>query len=58
MVVIMILSVLCVGLACAGMSLLALCSFASSHDWHYAVGAGLYALGAILFIGWVFSMGW
>ena len=58
MVVVAVLSVLCAGLACAGMSFVGVRSFAKSHDWHYAVGAGLYALGAMFFIGWVFSMGW
>lgn len=58
MVVIAVLCVLCAGLACAGMSFVSVCSFVKSHDWYYAVGAGLYALGAMFFIGWVFSMGW
>lgn len=58
MIVIAVLCVLCAGLACAGMSFAGVCSFVKSHDWHYAVGAGLYALGAVFFIGWVFSMGW
>lgn len=58
MVVIAVLCVLCAGLACAGMSFVGVRSFAKSHDWHHAVGAGLYALGAVLFIGWVFSMSW
>ena len=46
------------GFACAGMSFVGARSFVKSHDWHYAAGAGLYALGAVFFIGWVFSMGW
>lgn len=58
MVVIAVLCVLCAGLACAGMSFVGVRSFVKSHDWHYAVGAGLYALGAVFFIGWVFSMSW
>lgn len=58
MLVIAILAVLCAGFGCAGMSFVGAMSFAKSHDWHYAVGAALYALGAMLFIGWVFSMGW
>lgn len=58
MVVIAVLCILCAGLACAGMSFVGVCSFVKSHDWHYAAGAGLYALGAVFFIGWVFSMGW
>ena len=58
MVVIAVLCVLCAGLACAGMSFVGARSFVKSHDWHHAVGAGLYALGAVFFIGWVFSMGW
>ena len=58
MIVIAVLSILFAGLGCAGMSLAGVYSFLKSHDWHHAVGAGLYALGAVLFIDWVFSMGW
>ena len=58
MIVVAVLGILCAGLACAGMSFVGACSFIKSHDWHYAAGAGLYALGAVFFIGWVFSMGW
>lgn len=58
MVVIAVLSALCAGLAGAGMSFVGAYSFVKSHDWHYAVGAGLYAIGSIFFIGWVFSMGY
>ena len=58
MIVIAVLCILCAGLACAGMSFAGACSFAKSHDWHHAVGAGVYGLGAVFFIGWVFSMGW
>jgi hypothetical protein len=58
MIVVAVLGVLFAGLGCAGMSLAGVYSFLKSYDWHYAVGAGLYALGAVFFIGWVFSMGW
>lgn len=58
MIVIAVLSILFAGLGCAGMSLAGVYSFLKSHDWHYTVGAGLYALGAVFFIGCVFSMGW
>ena len=58
MIVVAVLGILFAGFACAGMSFVGARSFAKSHDWHYAVGAGLYALGAMFFIGWVFSMGW
>ena len=58
MVVVAVLGVLLAGLTYAGMSFVGARSFAKSHDWHYAVGAGLYALGAMFFIGWVFSTGW
>ena len=58
MIVIAVLSILFAGLGCAGMSLADVCSFLKSHDWHYAVEAGLYALGAVFFIGWVLAMNW
>lgn len=58
MVVIAVLSVLCAGFACAGMSFVGARSFVKSHDWHHAVGAGVYGLGAIFFIGWIFVMSW
>lgn len=58
MIVIAVLCILSAGLACAGMSFMGAYSFVKSYDWHYGVGAGLYALGAVFFIGWVFSMGW
>lgn len=58
MVVIAVLCILSAGLACAGMSFVGAYSFIKSHDWHYGVGAGMYALGAVFFIGWVFSMSW
>ena len=58
MIIVAVLGILFAGFACAGMSLVGARSFVKSHDWHYAVGAGLYALGAVFFIGWVFSMGW
>lgn len=58
MIVVAVLSILFAGLACAGMSFMSMYSFAKSHDWHHAVGAGLYTLGAVLFIGWVFIMNW
>ena len=58
MIVIAVLCVLVAGLACLGMCFVGVRSFVKSRDWHHAVGAGLYALGAVLFIGWVFSMGW
>lgn len=58
MIVVAVLGILFAGFACAGMSIVGARSFAKSHDWHHAVGAGLYALGAVFFIGWVFSMGW
>ena len=56
MLIIAVLAVLCAGFGCAGMSFVGARSFVKSRDWHYAVGAVLYALGAVLFIGWVFSM--
>lgn len=58
MIIIAVLGILFAGLACAGMSFVSMYSFAKSHDWHYAVGAGLYALGAVFFIGWIFIMSW
>lgn len=58
MIVVAVLSILFAGFACAGMSLVGAHSFVKSHDWHHAAGAGAYALGAVFFIGWVFSMGW
>ena len=58
MVVIAVLSILFVGFACASMSIVGARAFMRSHDWHHAVGAGLYALEAVFFVGWVFSMGW
>lgn len=58
MIVIAVLSILFAGLGCAGMSLAGVYSFLKSHDWHYAVEAGLYALGAVFFIDCAFSMGW
>ena len=58
MIVVAVLGVLLAGLTYAGMSFMNMYSFAKSHDWHYAVKAGIYALGAVFFIGWVFSMGW
>lgn len=58
MLVVAVLAILCAGFACAGMSFVGAMSFAKNHDWHYAAGAVLYALGAVLFISWVFSMSW
>lgn len=58
MIIIAVLTILFCGFACAGMSIMSMYSFAKSQDWHHAVGAGLYALGAVFFIGWIFSMGW
>lgn len=58
MVVIAVLAILFAGFTCAGVSIMGACSFVKSHDWHHAVGAGLYTLGAMFSIGWVFSMGW
>ena len=58
MIVVAVLGILFAGFACAGMSFVGARSFVKSHDWHHAVGAGLYALGAVFVIGWVFSMGW
>lgn len=58
MIVVAVLGVLFAGLGCAGMSLAGVYSFLKSHDWHYAVRAGLYALGAVFFIGWVLAMNW
>ena len=58
MIVVAVLGILFAGFACTGMSIVGACSFVKSHDWHHAAGAGLYALGAVLFIGWVFSMGY
>lgn len=58
MVIVAVLGILSAGLVCAGMSFMGAYSFVKSHDWHYAVGGGLYALGAMFFIGWVFSMSW
>ena len=58
MIVVAVLCILFAGVACAGMSFVGTRSFVKSHDWHYAVGAGLYALGAMFFISWVFSMSW
>lgn len=58
MIIITVLGILFAGFACAGMSFVGAYSFVKSHDWHHAAGAGLYALEAVLFIGWVFSMGW
>ena len=57
-IIVAVVGILFAGFACAGMSFVGARSFVKSHDWHYAVGAGLYALGAVFFIGWVFSMGW
>lgn len=56
MVVVAVLGVLLAGLTYAGMSFMNMYSFARSHNWHYAVKAGLYALGAVFFIGWIFIM--
>lgn len=58
MIIIAVLGILFAGLACAGMSFMSMYSFAKSHDWRHAVGAGLYALGAVFFIGWIFIMSW
>ena len=58
MIVVAVLEILFAGFACAGMSFVCARSFVKSHDWHYAVGAGLYAVGAVFLIGWVFSMDW
>lgn len=58
MIIIAVLTILFGGFACAGMSIMSVCSFVKSHDWHHAVGAGVYGLGAVFFIGWIFSMGW
>ena len=58
MIVVAVLGILFAGFACAGMSFVGACSFVKSHDWHYAVGAGIYALGAVFFIGWIFVMSW
>lgn len=56
MVAVAVLSVLLAGLTYAGMSFMNMYLFAKSHNWHYAVKAGLYALGAVFFIGWIFVM--
>lgn len=56
MVVVAVLGVLLAGLTYAGMFFMNMYSFAKSHNWHYAVKAGLYALGAVFFIGWIFVM--
>ena len=58
MIVVAVLSILFAGFACAGMSFVFARLFAKSHDWYYAVGAGLYAVGAVFLIGCIFSMGW
>lgn len=58
MIVIAVLIILFAGFACAGMSLVGTHSFIKSHDWHHAVGAGVYGIGAVFFISWIFSMGW
>ena len=58
MIVVAVLGILFAGFACAGMSFMNVYSFAKSHNWHYAVKAGLYALGAVFFIGWIFIMSW
>lgn len=58
MIVVAVLGVLFAGLAYAGMSFMNMYSFTKSHDWHYAVKAGIYALGAVFFIGWIFIMSW
>lgn len=58
MIVVAVLGVLFAGLGCAGMSLVGIYSFVKSHDWRHAVGAGICALGAVFFIGWIFIMSW
>jgi hypothetical protein len=58
MIIIAVLDILFAGLACAGMFFMSMYSFAKSHDWRHAVGAGAYALGAVFFIGWIFIMSW
>lgn len=58
MIIIAVLGILFAGLACAGMSFMSMYSFAKSRDWRHVVGAGIYALGAVFFIGWIFSMSW
>lgn len=56
MVVVAVLGVLLAGLTYAGMSFMNMYSFAKNHNWHYAAKAGMYALGAVFFIGWIFVM--
>ena len=56
MVVVAVLGVLLAGLTYAGMFFMNMYSFTKSHNWHYAVKAGIYALGAVFFIGWIFVM--
>lgn len=56
MVVVAVLGVLLAGLTYAGMSFMNVYSFVKSHNWRYAVKAGVYALGAVFFIGWIFVM--
>lgn len=58
MIIIAVIGILFAGLACAGMSFMSMYSFAKSHDWRYVMKAGICALGAVFFIGWIFSMGW
>ena len=58
MIIVAVLGILFAGFAGAGMCFVGARFFVKSHDWHYAVGAGLYALGAMFFIGCVFSLGW
>ena len=58
MIIVAVLGILFAGLACAGMSFMSMYLFAKSHDWRHAVGAGICALGAVFFIGWIFIMSW
>lgn len=56
MLFVAIVSILFAGFASAGMSFVGFHSFYRSRKWQHCAGGILYAVAAILLIGWVFNM--